>query len=62
VNVNLIHFELELRLDADPIQGYVRDDLNRTVPFAGWLELIAILEGAKSGRTREPTATEESDL
>jgi len=48
---------LELRLDAEPIQGRLYDDrggagrLDR--PFSGWLGLIAAIDAA---RGREPGA------
>src|SRR5207253_2763696 len=48
---------LEIRFDAEPIQGrlYDHDDrLNR--PFSGWLGLMAAIEAARCGSSPAPGA------
>jgi hypothetical protein len=54
VNAEWILFELELRRGADPIEGRLRDEHGSTVFFGGWLELIAILERAKTSGSYIP--------
>jgi hypothetical protein len=39
-----MRLELVLVRDADPVQGYLRDERGRTVSFAGWLDLMAIID------------------
>lgn len=40
--------ELDLVVDADPIQGRIRDHLGVQTEFSGWLELMQIVEGMLS--------------
>jgi hypothetical protein len=39
-----LRFQLEVERDRRPIEGRLRDEHGHTVVFAGWLELIAVLE------------------
>ena len=40
-----LRLQLELERASDPIEGRLHCD-GKTVPFCGWLELIAVLEAA----------------
>ena len=44
------HLALEVRFDAEPINGrlYDRDDRRVDRPFSGWLGLMAAIEAARS--------------
>jgi hypothetical protein len=39
---------LEVRFDADPIEGRLYDDGRVDRPFSGWLGLMAAIEAARS--------------
>jgi hypothetical protein len=44
-------FELEVRFDAEPIEGRVYEDDGRLDrPFSGWLGLMAAIEAARRAR------------
>ena len=56
--------ELEIRFDAEPIEGRVHDDREggRSRPFSGWLGLIAAIEAAQgvdAATSKRKAATRE---
>jgi hypothetical protein len=42
------HLELAIDLDSDPISGSVSNRTHGLRPFAGWIELVAVIEAARS--------------
>jgi hypothetical protein len=58
----MLRLELALVPDAEPIQGCARDADGVERTFAGWLELVEVLDRARISRpprsSVEPTATE----
>jgi hypothetical protein len=40
---------IELNPASEPIAGVIHDGSESGRPFAGWLELVALLEAARSG-------------
>lgn len=47
------HFELELERGSDPISGELTDGRGLRWRFAGWLQLMWILERAKAPEAKE---------
>jgi len=44
--------QLEVRRAADPIEGCLRSEDGESVPFIGWLELMAAVETARADDDR----------
>ena len=42
------HLELAIDLDSDPITGSVANGAHSARPFSGWIELVAVIEAARS--------------
>jgi hypothetical protein len=50
---------LEVRFDAEPIEGRVyEDDGHVDRPFSGWLGLMAAIEAARGARPSQPREQE----
>jgi hypothetical protein len=49
VNRPRAHLAVELEVGADPIQGSLRTHDGTEARFAGWLELVRLLETAAEG-------------
>ena len=58
-----IRVELDLAVDAEPIQGQACDADGVQHVFAGWLDLVAVLDRARASRSdssgRSRTTAEE---
>jgi hypothetical protein len=46
VTTGLLPLKLELQPNCDPIEGRLSDEHGQTTAFAGWLELMALVEDA----------------
>ena len=55
-----ITLHLNLDLASEPIEGEVRTEDGRCLPFNGWLGLTAALEHASRSGTVEPTTSREA--
>jgi hypothetical protein len=42
------HLELAIDIDSDPITGSFSQGAENSQPFAGWIELVAAIEAARS--------------
>jgi hypothetical protein len=42
------HLELAIDLDSDPISGSVSNGTHGLRSFTGWIELVAVIEAARS--------------
>jgi hypothetical protein len=51
-----LRVELEFVPDAEPIRGHARDADGIEYSFAGWLELVALLDQARLTRPGSPAA------
>lgn len=47
---HVLRIELDLVVGADPIRGRIRDGAGGETPFSGWLELMQIVDRARSAR------------
>jgi hypothetical protein len=45
---------VEVRFDAEPIEGRVSEDGGLNRPFSGWLGLMAAIEAARPSERRPP--------
>jgi len=51
----VVHLELELDADADPVEGWLVRDGGAREAFVGWIQLAAALERTRVGAAhREP--------
>jgi hypothetical protein len=48
VERNTARLELAIDLDSDPITGSVSNGTLGLRPFTGWIELVAVIEAARS--------------
>jgi hypothetical protein len=51
----LIHVDLEIAADGEPIAGVIRDERGRSEPFTGWLGLMERLETLRGDPAHLPT-------
>jgi hypothetical protein len=51
----LIHVDLEIVADGEPIAGVIRDEHGHTAPFTGWLGLMERLETLRADPEHLPT-------
>jgi hypothetical protein len=51
-----LRFQLELERDRHPIDGRLTDEHGNTIPFTGWLELMALLEKGYAAAPRTSSA------
>jgi hypothetical protein len=42
------HLQLAIDLDSDPISGSVSNGVQGARAFTGWIELVAVIEAARS--------------
>jgi hypothetical protein len=42
------HLELSIEIDSEPISGSIINGHQRSLPFTGWIELVAAIEAVRS--------------
>jgi hypothetical protein len=43
-----LRFQLELAVDSEPIEGLLHREQGESVPFTGWLELMAAIDATRT--------------